>query len=111
MAGADGYQVDPQELTTFASYLTGTTETAVTTASNGVKSANGFDNNAFGILLAQILSAPARIAMDEVESNLGNLSQEITGAAQTTTQTASEYSNTETSNAASFTAIDGDTTS
>lgn len=108
---ADGYQVDPTQLTTFASYLSGTTHSEVTDAANGVHSANGFDNDAFGIFAAQLLAAPARIAMATATTNLNSLADEISGAAQLTTTTANNYQQNEQNNAGTFADIQEDLTS
>ncbi|HEY4460554.1 MAG TPA: hypothetical protein VGN81_40015, partial [Pseudonocardiaceae bacterium] len=81
MTQSGGYQVDPTELTTFASYVSGTTHSEITDAANGVHSANGFDNNAFGIFAAQLLAVPARIAMGVATDNLNKLASEISNAA------------------------------
>ena len=102
-----GYQVDPAELTTFASYLNGTTHADVTAAANGVHAANGFDNNAFGIFAAQLLAVPARIAMGVATDNLNSLASEISSAANLTTTTANNYRTNEQNSAGSFGSIDG----
>lgn len=102
-----GYQVDPNELTKFASYLSGTAHGEIVDAANGVHSANGFDNNAFGIFAAQLLAVPARIAMGVAASNLNALASEISAAADLTTKTASNYTQNEQNTAGSFQAIDG----
>ena len=80
MTQSGGYQVDPNELHTFASYLSGTTHSEITDAANGVRSANGFDDNAFGIFAAQLLAVPARIAMAVAVDNLNSLGKEISDA-------------------------------
>ena len=102
-----GYQVDPSELTTFASYLSGTTHSQITKAADGVRSANGFDNNAFGIFAAQLLAVPARIAMGVANDNLTKLASEIANAADLTNTTADNYRRNEQNTAGSFQAIDG----
>ncbi|GAB2986360.1 hypothetical protein LWP59_10035 [Amycolatopsis acidiphila] len=90
MAG-EGFSVDPAELRTFGGYLTNTTAAAVKEAASGVHAANGFDNQAFGVLVAQILAVPARIAMATVADNLDKVSQDVTTAADTTTKAAAAY--------------------
>ena len=70
-------------------------------------SANGFDNNAFGIFAAQLLAVPARIAMAVSTDNLNKLASEITNAADLTNTTASNYRQNEQNAAGSFQAIDG----
>lgn len=107
MTQSGGYQVDPSELTTFASYLGGTTHTEITDAANGVHAANGFDNNAFGIFAAQLLAVPARIAMAVANDNLTKLASEIANAADLTNTTAANYRQNEQNTAGSFQAIDG----
>jgi hypothetical protein len=107
MTQSGGYQVDPTELTTFASYLGGTAHSEITDAANGVHSANGFDNNAFGIFAAQLLAVPARIAMGVATDNLNKLASEISNAADLTNQTATNYRQSEQNSASSFEAIDG----
>jgi hypothetical protein len=87
----EGFSVDPAELRTFGGYLTNTTAPAVEEAAGGVHAANGFDDQAFGILVAQILAVPARIAMATVADNLGKVSQDVTEAADTTNKAAAAY--------------------
>jgi hypothetical protein len=102
-----GYQVDPNELTKFASYLSGTAHGEIVDAANGVHAANGFDNNAFGIFAAQLLAVPARIAMGVATDSLNSLAGEISAAADLTTKTAGNYQRNEQNSAGSFQAIDG----
>ena len=102
MVSQGGYQVDPTELQKFSKYLADTTHRDITDAANGVHSANGFDNNAFGIFAAQLLAVPARIAMGVVADNLNKLATEIDQAAKTTATTATNYQNQEKSAAGSF---------
>ncbi|HEY4453905.1 MAG TPA: hypothetical protein VGN81_06290, partial [Pseudonocardiaceae bacterium] len=73
-------------------------------------SANGFDNNAFGIFAAQLLAVPARIAMGVATDNLNKLASEISNAADLTNTTASNYRQNEQNTAGSFQAIDGSQT-
>lgn len=90
MAG-QGFSVDPAELRNFGGYLTNTTAPAVQQAASGVHAANGFDDQAFGVLVAQILAVPARIAMATVGDNLDTVSQDVTQAADATTKAAEAY--------------------
>lgn len=90
MAG-QGFSADPAELRKFGDYLTNTTAPAVREAASGVHAANGFDNQAFGVLVAQILAVPARIAMATVADNLDEVSQDVTQAAETTGKAATAY--------------------
>lgn len=89
--GQNGYQVDPQELTTFAGYLRDKTGPAVEKASGGVHSANSYNNDAFGFFVAQILAAPARIALAAVGDKVNKMHQEILDAADRTQRAASTY--------------------
>jgi hypothetical protein len=102
-----GYQVDPAELKTFAGYQSGTAHDEITEAANAVHSANGFDNNAFGIFAAQLLAVPARIAMAVAVDNLNSLAKEVADAGQRTTATASNYQQNDQNAAGSFQAING----
>jgi len=89
----DGFAVDPDELHTFGQYLSNTTAPAVKEAAGGVHAANGFDNQAFGIFLAQILAVPARIAMGVVADNLDKISDNVTKTAESTNKAADAYTN------------------
>jgi hypothetical protein len=91
VVSAGGFQVDPAELRKFASYLSDTAHAEIVDAADGVHSANGFDNAAFGIFAAQLLAVPARIAMAAVTDNLNSLANEISQAAQTTVAAAAQY--------------------
>jgi hypothetical protein len=102
MAG-DGFTVDPAEPHTFGGYLTNTTAPAVKDAASGVHAANGFDNQAFGIFLAQILAVPARIAMGVVGDNLDKISDNVTKTAESTTKAAETYTNQDNSVSAGLT--------
>ena len=84
-------QVIPEDLTKFARFLDQTTGPEVAEAAHAVHQANGFDNNAFGILIAQLLAVPARIAMTEVAKNLDKVSDEIRDAGARTWKVASEF--------------------
>jgi hypothetical protein len=93
----NGFAVDPAELHTFGGYLSNTTAPAVKDAASGVHAANGFDNQAFGIFLAQILAVPARIAMGVVAGNLDKISDNVTKTADSTNKAAEVYANQENS--------------
>ena len=101
MAG-DGFQVDPAELHTFGGYLSNTTAPAVKDAASGVHAANGFDNQAFGIFLAQILAVPARIAMGVVVDNLDKISENVTTTAESTKKAAEVYAEQDDNAATAF---------
>jgi len=101
----NGYQVDPGELTRFAGYLTQTTAPDVDKSAQSVSSLNGFDVNAFGILVAQVFAVPTRIALGVVSAKMNSLSSEITDAARTTTTTATRYQDNEANQAQAFQSI------
>jgi hypothetical protein len=107
MADNNGYQVDPSDLDKFADYLNNTTVPEINTAEQGVTSANGFDVNAFGVLLGQSMGVPSRIAMAAVAGQLKSLSQKITGVAGATKDTATNYTRNESNVQASFTNLQG----
>jgi hypothetical protein len=88
-------QVLPDELTTFARYLDSTTGPEVSRAADKVREINGFDNDAFGILVAQLLAAPARIAMDVVAKNLSGAADEIHDLGARTWRAATDYEATD----------------
>ncbi|TNC29070.1 hypothetical protein [Amycolatopsis alkalitolerans] len=92
MAG-DGFKVDPAELHKFGDYLSRTTAPAVQQSASGVHAANGFDDQAFGVILAQILAIPARIALAAVAGNVDKASQDITQVAESTVKAAEAYRN------------------
>lgn len=105
-----GYQVDSSQLSDFASYLSNTTGKAVTQAGDDVKSANGFDNNAFGILMAQFWSAPVRIDMAVVHDKIvGDLTNSINDVVKALQNNVTSYNQQETDTASSFQNIQGDT--
>lgn len=107
MANSTGYQVSANELDSFANYLQNTTVSEINTAAQGVTSANGFDVNAFGVILGQTMGVPSRIAMAVVASQLHALSQKISGVATNTKATAAQYAQNESSVATSFQNVQG----
>lgn len=82
MVSGAGFSVDPAELQKFSQFLSGTTQPAVQDAANRMQAANGFDNAAFGILLAQVLAVPSRITMavitGEITKLVGDLGKSAT---------------------------------
>ncbi|MFD2416027.1 hypothetical protein [Amycolatopsis pigmentata] len=88
-------QVAPDELITFARYLDSTTGPEVSHAADQVRAANGFDNNAFGVLVAQFLAVPARIALGVVAGNLSGVADEIHDAGARTWKVANDYEATD----------------
>lgn len=107
MADSNGYQVTPADLDKFAEYLNNTTVSEINTAAQGVTSANGFDVDAFGVLLGQSMGIPSRIAMGVVADQLKSLSQKIAGVASNTKDTASNYSQNDSNVASSFQKLQG----
>jgi hypothetical protein len=107
MSDSTGYQVSATELDSFANYLQHTTVSEIATAATGVTSANGFDVNAFGVILGQAMGVPCRIAMGVVASQLHGLSQKISTTATNTKTTATQYSNNDATIAGSFTNLRG----
>lgn len=88
-------QVNPGELTTFARYLDTTTGPEVSHAADQVHAANGFGDNAFGILVAQLLAVPARIALGVVAGNLSGVADEIHDTGARTWRAATDYEATD----------------
>jgi DUF2075 family protein len=107
MADGSGYQVDPADLDTFAQYLSGTTVSEINQAAQGVHGANGFDINAFGVILGQAMGWPCRIAMGVVADQLTSLSSKISTVADATKNTAAQYTRNESDVANSFQQIQG----
>lgn len=107
MSDSTGYQVRASELDSFANYLQNTTVSEINTAAQGVTSANGFDVNAFGVILGQAMGVPCRIAMGVVAAQLRGLSQKISTTAQNTRTTATQYANNDAAVADSFTSLRG----
>jgi len=85
------FAVHPDELDKFSQYLDQTTAPAVKQAAADVHGCNGFDNDAFGIFLAQILAIPARIAMGVVAGNLDGVSDNVAHTAELTKKAAKAY--------------------
>ena len=107
MADGSGYTVTPSDLEKFADYLNNTTVSEINTAAQGVTSANGFDVNAFGVVLGQTMGVPSRIAMGVVADQLKSLSQKIAGVASTTKDTANNYTQNDSNVASSFQKLQG----
>ncbi|GAA5170751.1 MULTISPECIES: hypothetical protein [Amycolatopsis] len=91
MVSGAGFSVDPAELRNFSQYLSNTTQPAVQDAANRMQAANGFDNAAFGILLAQVLAVPSRITMAVITSEIRNLAGDIGSAATDVNKAADAY--------------------
>lgn len=100
MASGSGFNVDPAELRNFSQFLSTSTQPAVQSAADRMKAANGFDNQAFGILLAQILAVPSRITMAVVQGEIAGLAGDI-GSSASDLKTAADAYEKQDSNAAS----------
>ncbi|GHF86882.1 hypothetical protein FHX82_004528 [Amycolatopsis bartoniae] len=92
MASGAGFTVDPAELKKFSQYLSNTTQPAVQDAANRMQAANGFDNAAFGILLAQVLAVPSRITMGVITDEIRKLAGDIGQSATDVQKAADAYS-------------------
>jgi len=88
-----GFTVDPAELDKFSQFLSGTTQPAVQDAANRMQAANGFDNAAFGILLAQVLAVPSRITMAVITGEITKLAGDIAKSATDVKKAAEVYTN------------------
>ncbi|MFI5587887.1 hypothetical protein ACIA5G_22740 [Amycolatopsis sp. NPDC051758] len=92
MVSGAGFSVDPAELQKFSQFLSGTTQPAVQDAANRMQAANGFDNAAFGILLAQVLAVPSRITMGVITGEITKLVGDIAKSADDVKKAADVYS-------------------
>ena len=92
MVSGAGFSVDPAELQKFSQFLSGTTQPAVQDAANRMQAANGFDNAAFGILLAQVLAVPSRITMGVITGEITKLVGDISKSADDVKKAADVYS-------------------
>lgn len=99
MVSGEGFSVDPAELQKFSQFLSGTTQPAVQDAANRMQAANGFDNAAFGILLAQILAVPSRITMGVITGEINKLVGDIGKSADDVKKAAETYSTHDTNTA------------
>ncbi|MEU0794703.1 hypothetical protein ABZ342_31970 [Amycolatopsis sp. NPDC005961] len=92
MVSGEGFSVDPAELQKFSQFLSGTTQPAVQDAANRMQAANGFDNAAFGILLAQVLAVPSRITIAAITGEINKLVGDIGKSAEDVKKAAETYS-------------------
>ena len=99
MVSGEGFSVDPAELQKFSQFLSGTTQPAVQDAANRMQAANGFDNAAFGILLAQVLAVPSRITMGVIAGEIGKLAGDIAKSSDDVKKAAEVYANHDSSTA------------
>lgn len=91
MASGAGFSVDPAELQKFGQFLSGSTQPAVQDAANRMQAANGFDNAAFGILLAQVLAVPSRVTMAVITGEITKLVGDIAKSADDVQKAADVY--------------------
>ncbi|MFD7921400.1 hypothetical protein ACFV3R_19495 [Streptomyces sp. NPDC059740] len=98
MAQSGAVGVDTDSLRRFADSLQYGTASAIQRVSEGVHTLNGGDVNAFGVLLAQVLGVPARIAMAVTAGHLDDLAHTIGDVSRTVRDTASVYEDTEQAN-------------
>jgi hypothetical protein len=91
VVSGEGFSVDPAELQKFSQFLSGTTQPAVQDAANRMRAVNGFDNAAFGILLAQILAVPSRITMAVITGEITKLVGDIGKSADDVKRAADVY--------------------
>lgn len=91
MVSGAGFSVDPAELQKFSQFLSGTTQPAVQDAANRMQAANGFDNAAFGILLAQVLAVPSRVTMAVITGEISKLVGDIGKSADDLKKAADVY--------------------
>ncbi|WP_406442557.1 hypothetical protein OHB00_40500 [Streptomyces sp. NBC_00631] len=90
--------VDTDGLEQFADYLQNDTVYAIRRASEGVHALNDGGVNAFGVLLAQVLGVPARIAMAVTADHLDDLAHTMADVAKSVYDTASVYEDIEQAN-------------
>ncbi|GAB3734957.1 hypothetical protein GCM10027598_60750 [Amycolatopsis oliviviridis] len=93
MVSGAGFSVDPAELRKFSRFLSDTTQPAVQDAANRMQAANGFDNAAFGFLLAQALAVPSRITMATITGEIDKLVGDIGKSAADVKKAADMYAN------------------
>lgn len=96
------FAVDPTALDTYAGTLD-TRVTEVRAAADKVGAANGFDFNAFGAVMGQVLAIPSRIALKVVQDKVNGLAGSLEEAARTVRDTAKSYRDTDSTNGAAFT--------
>jgi hypothetical protein len=91
VASGEGFNVDPQQLKDFSTFLSTSTQPAVQSAADRMKAANGFDNEAFGIFLAQIWAIPSRITMAAIQGEISKLVGDIGNSATDVKKAAEAY--------------------
>lgn len=101
---AAGFTVQPEVL---ESYSTGLDERAqrVVKASERLDAASGFNLNAFGVLIGQVLAIPTRIAMADLKAKLHSGAEGATSAAAKVREAAKVYRETEGDHAKTITAL------
>ncbi|MEU4673091.1 type VII secretion target [Amycolatopsis sp. NPDC023774] len=98
----DGYTVDPDVLTKYASGLDDRGG-KVTAAANRIQEVNGGDINAFGVVVGQVLGIPTRIALGVLHDQVNGAAKAITDQAGNTRTAADQYRTTETNHAQAIT--------
>jgi hypothetical protein len=91
---AAGFTVRPEVL---ESYSTGLDDRAqrVVKAAERLDAVSGFDLNAFGVLIGQVLAIPTRIAMADLQGKLHSGAEGATGAAEKVRAAAKIYRDTD----------------
>lgn len=92
---ASGYQVQPDELTNFAGDLQNEIAPALDEAHNAVQDATAFHHMAFGVVFAQMFTAPVRIVIGQLAGTINTLKEDITDAADRVAKAATAYSDHE----------------
>lgn len=90
---AEGFGVDPAELTNFSQFLSTKTQPAVQQAADRMKAANGYDNQAFGFYLAQVWAIPSRITIAAIQGEISKLAGDIANSANDVKKAADAYAN------------------
>ncbi|MGW4486793.1 type VII secretion target [Amycolatopsis sp. NPDC004368] len=98
----DGYTVDPETLTSYASGLDDRAG-RVTASANRVQQVNGADINAFGVFVGQALGVPTRIALGVLHDQVAGAAKAFSDQAGNTRTAADKYRTTETDHAQAIT--------
>jgi hypothetical protein len=87
---AAGFTVQPDVLDTYATGMDDRAQRVVK-AGERVQAVSGFDLNAFGVLVGQVLAIPTRIALADLNSKLRSASDGATAAAEKVRAAAKAY--------------------
>ncbi|KAA2264581.1 hypothetical protein F0L68_05595 [Solihabitans fulvus] len=96
-----GFGVDPTVLDSFAGELD-KRAAEVHGAADKVGAANGFDFQAFGAVMGQVLAVPSRIALKVVQDKVSGVAGSMDEAAKLTRDTAAHYRETDANNSSKF---------